>query len=431
MTRLATKTSLLFGVALITLSACGGGGKGPGALGTKSDIVVRNNGLPGAVAPVPPSAEGEITSTIEQAEAVPAPEVMNEPLEMPPEAAPVSSSPAVEEEARRVEGQQAPVASSGAAPMNDGTPASTQEASAPAPEEAAIIPAEPLAANVPPEGTPVASDTQTPATTQQELSSQPATSVPAPDVTATTASAVTAAPQDIAVQKTENAFVPDDAPASAVAALNAKRITEARPVASEEALQATAPVPASTPVQAPVHNVPATAEAPVVAPTTASDAAATQAPAAETATPAVSQVYDAPEQSVSAAVPASSTPVSPSSVYPAEDYPPEVLAQTAQVRAHAETSAMLPPQGTEIIPPSEGQSQIPAQQTPVPEINFNEPAIIKLAQNALQKKGIYKGKDDGIPNTQYLNALSKYQADNKLPQGGLNRETLRHMGVLQ
>lgn len=76
MTRIL-KSSLLIGTAILSLSACAGD-KGPGAIGSKDDIVVRNHGMPQAAqqaeAPALPQT-GDFTSTIEQGEAVPAPVV--------------------------------------------------------------------------------------------------------------------------------------------------------------------------------------------------------------------------------------------------------------------------------------------------------------------------------------------------------------------
>lgn len=322
-------TTLLLSAAVIALAACGSS-KGPGALGTKDDIVVRNNGLPGATAPVPPSAEGEIA----QVEAAPTPEVAQAPLEMPAgssEPAPVTD-PAVEQAAQKVEESKSPVAPTTTTPINDDRAAATAPTTETVPAD--VVAAEPVAetANVEPPVT-------TPA---------PANNVPV----------------GTPISASDNTYVPNDAPASAVSALNARKV-------EEQAVAA--PAPAPTPYQAPVaaaQPIPAPVEAPAVA----------QPPR-----------------------------VSPSSVYPAEDYPPEVLAQ-AQARSQA--VANLP-------------------QVSAPAVNFADPEIVKMVQASLKAKGVYGGKVDGVVNTQYLNALSKYQGLNKLPQGGLNLETLRLLGVVQ
>lgn len=305
-----SQSSLLLGVAVLALGACGGG-KGPGALGSKNDIVVRNNGLPGATAPVPPSAAGEITSTIEQGEAVPTPAVAGEPLAMPPENEPlVSADPAADTVALQSNEASAPAPSSTAAPLVDGTSASTAPA-------ADIAPYEPMAAA--PAGTRVDG----------------------------------------------NLIVPNDAPASAVTALGATKIADVQSAAHPQA----------------------------------------QMPATETFVPPAGVAM---AQKETAAVPAS-----PSSVYPAEDYPSEYA---APVQQQASVSA---PIGT------------PVAHAPTPSIDFTDPVIVKSVQAALKLKGAYKGKEDGVVNTQYLNALSKYQAENKLSQGGLNIDTLRSLGIVQ
>lgn len=91
MSRIA-KSSLLVGVAVLSLAACSSS-KGPGELGSKDDIVVRNHGMPQAAqqaAAAPAPQTGDFTTTIEQGEAIPAPEVAS--AEALPDA-----SPAVEQ----------------------------------------------------------------------------------------------------------------------------------------------------------------------------------------------------------------------------------------------------------------------------------------------------------------------------------------------
>jgi hypothetical protein len=404
MTRLATKTSLLLGVAVLALSACGGSSKGPGPLGSKNDIVVRNNGLPGAVAPVPPSAEGEISSTVEQAEAVPAPDVAQAPLEMPPETPAPLADPVIEQEAARIVQEQAPVASPASAPMNDGAITSTSAATDPVqgdvlPQEPVIsTPAAPESASVPLEANldvePVTTATSV-APVQEISSSSPKASVGTQNVAQYETATDVAPISQGAVQASDNTYVPDDAPAAAIAALNAKRIAENTGVMNEEVQQVITEQP----------NI-------------ASSKSAVSAPETYVQQQVQTASADAPQ-----------TQVSPSSVYPAEDYPPEMLTQAAPVPSSSvvvpneeEGSFIAPPQGTEIVPPVDSSE---------PVIDFKDPAIIKLAQDAMKRKGIYNGPKDGVVNTQYLNALSKYQAANNLPQGGLNAETFRHLGVLQ
>lgn len=334
MTRIS-KTSLLLGVAVLALTACGGS-KGPGALGTKDDIVVRNNGLPGATAPVPPSAEGELA----QVEAAPTPEVAGAPLEMPGESQPLpNTDPAVEQAVQQVEEARAPIAPTTTTPMSDATTASTAPATASVPAD--VVAPEPVAQAAAVEPPPA----------------EPTASGPVNTVQAGTS--------------VDNTYVPSDAPASAVSALNARRMGE----------QTAAPTPAPVSTSAPVASEPPVVQAPVEVPV--GESVAPQAPAGAT-----------------------------SPVYPAADYPAQAPVQT-QVQAQAQ------------VQPA------PAPAAPTPAINFADPQVVKTVQAALKIKGVYKGKEDGVVNTQYLNALSKYQGDNKLPQGGLNIETLRHLGAVQ
>lgn len=105
MTRFS-KTLFLTGAALLALNACSGS-KGPGEIGTQDDIVVRNKGIPGGVQE-PMKAEGEdFTSTVEQAEAMPAPDV-SAPEPLP------DNSPAMEAAVEAHEAAQAPVTSTAA-----------------------------------------------------------------------------------------------------------------------------------------------------------------------------------------------------------------------------------------------------------------------------------------------------------------------------
>lgn len=119
--------------------------------------------------------------------------------------------------------------------------------------------------------------------------------------------------------------------------------------------------------------------------------------------PAESLPEPAQEQDVSA-VPAAA----PSSVYPPADYPAEVKDEQN-------------PAAPEIAPAA-------APPTPV---DLKDPAIIRSAQAALKLKAGYNGPEDGEIGTAFLNALSSYQGKNSLPQGGLNEETLRSLGVIE
>ena len=102
------RSSLLLGVAVLSLAACSSS-KGPGDLGSKDDIVVRNNGMPQAkqqAADAAPAATqgGDFSSTVEQAEAHPMPEVATaEPLP--------DTSPAMEQAVKAQQEANAPLPS--------------------------------------------------------------------------------------------------------------------------------------------------------------------------------------------------------------------------------------------------------------------------------------------------------------------------------
>ncbi len=159
-----SKSILLTGLSVLALGACSSD-KGPGDLGSKDDIVVRNNGMPGAQQQAA-KAEGEdFTSTVEQAEAAPAPEVTSaEPLP--------DNSPATKEAVEQQQATNAPLQST---PATTTAPAATE----PAP---AVIPPTPQSA---PSATAPAPVAQAPA--------QVATQVPAP-VTTTEPEPATLAP---------------------------------------------------------------------------------------------------------------------------------------------------------------------------------------------------------------------------------------------
>lgn len=124
-----SRSTLLIGTAILALAACSST-KGPGELGTKDDIVVRNHGMPQAKqAEAPAPQTGDFTSTVEQGEAIPAPEVpVAEPLP--------DSSPAVEQAVEAQAQATAPLPPAAAPDMAD--PAD------------AVIPAEPVAQAVTP-----------------------------------------------------------------------------------------------------------------------------------------------------------------------------------------------------------------------------------------------------------------------------------------
>ena len=84
---------------------------------------------------------------------------------------------------------------------------------------------------------------------------------------------------------------------------------------------------------------------------------------------------------------------------------------------------------TSAAPAAEAAS-VPAA-APTGGLNLNDPAVIRSAQTALKAKAGYTGEVSGTVDAGFLNALTVYQGLNKLPVGGLNEATLRHLGVIE
>ena len=192
-----SKALLLASVAALSLSACSGD-KGPGDIGSKDDIVVVNKGMPGAQTAA--KAEGEdFTSTVEQAEAIPTPEVAPAENLTPEETAKENTTQAVTEEqpapvsaptqAPEKVAQAAPVAAPAAAPV-------ASQSMAPAPD-ATPAPAKPEVAS-----TPVASSAAPESAPAQAAPtpSAPATAVATPAPAAVTTPAPTPAPAPAAAK---------------------------------------------------------------------------------------------------------------------------------------------------------------------------------------------------------------------------------------
>jgi outer membrane biosynthesis protein TonB len=120
------------------------------------------------------------------------------------------------------------------------------------------------------------------------------------------------------------------------------------------------------------------------------------------------------------------TPQEQPSPSPAQSSAPPVTQPVEPAPVSApEESVIAPPMGEAVAPPP-----APAQAPTAPSINVNDPAVILAVQTAMRASGVYTGKLNGEISMGYLNALSKYQAMHKLPQGGLNDQTLRHMRLI-
>ncbi len=236
------KELLLVGTALIALSACASE-KGPGPIGTKADIVVRNAGIPGQQPPTVTPAPAE-QAVVEQGTAEPVAAVSSAPLSASPEPAPGASStpeniPAAPESHTaaipadappRVSALTTPMADSGSAP----TPATGPE----------ILP-------------PPASDTQAAAPVVEPVATPPAPAVaPAPAPVAAAPIAAVPASQPAPAPAPEPVSAP--APSSVYPASDYPAAPETVPeptLAPQIAAPVAQPIPA--PVPAPVAAAPA------------------------------------------------------------------------------------------------------------------------------------------------------------------------------
>lgn len=131
-----------------------------------------------------------------------------------------------------------------------------------------------------------------------------------------------------------------------------------------------------------------------------------------------------PQQAVAASVSVEATPSSQQ-------------AQPAPPVAPAKTPYPLDPNAP--YSPKAMAAAAAAAGTPVTEpvvspsgLNLNDPALIRSVQAALAAKSMYVGAQTGIMDADLLNAITKFQADNKLQiTGGLNEDTLKALGVLK
>lgn len=361
MTRIS-KSVLLMGTAILALAACSSS-KGPGDIGSKNDIVVRNNGLPGAKPPLP---GGDVTD--------PAVNASNDALAMPPAAVEQGqplpdTSPEMEAAVQAEEESKAPVASSVSEPMND--------------------PAQPLPPTASEAAIPDAPVTQTATTTPPDAMSQP-------DI------APTYMPEPV-----EPPVTAQSAPAS--------------PVISEPA-PAPADMPAAAPVQAPrssVYPVEDYPAQPEMAPAPAPTAAVAPAPAPVATAPS------APSANAYVPLPAGSDyPLDPNAPYS----PSAMAGRTSASAEPAVTSTIAPPVTAPAVtaPPA-----VAAPAAPASAFSLTDPVVIRSAQSALKAKGAYAGPENGAIDTTFLNALTAYQVQNKLPVGGLNIETLKSLNVIE
>ncbi len=219
---------------------------------------------------------------------------------------------------------------------------------------------------------------------------------------------------EAAVQAHEDASAPMQSPTTAVAATD---VPQAETV--EDPAIPMEPVTDMSQTAPPVQQAPATAPQSVYPAT---------APAAPVPTPAPQAPVAAAPVPVPAPAPA---PISAQQPYVSTgkiDYDtayPRTSTGTPQTAALAGSAAPAAP-----VMPSGAR---PPASMPVSAatVNLYHPDVIRAAQTALQAKGLYKGPASGTIDTEFLNALSLYQGDNKLPQTGVNEKTFRSLGVIQ
>lgn len=93
--------------------------------------------------------------------------------------------------------------------------------------------------------------------------------------------------------------------------------------------------------------------------------------------------------------------------------------------------------GNQLVPPTPAPQPAPAPVAPAPvptqaaAIALGDASMLSRAQTVLAQKGFYNGPADGKMSTELMNALSRYQSANYLTPGLLNEETARHMGLIQ
>ncbi len=163
-------------------------------------------------------------------------------------------------------------------------------------------------------------------------------------------------------------------------------------IAAEEQTQQTEIYPAQTNVDSvaePETQIQAVVEAPIV------ETPAQPAPI-ETPTPVKSVPY----------------PLDPNA-----PYSPTAIAKAQEAAAAVAQTASLVP----VTEPTLSKAGI----------NLNDPVIVRSVQAKLSANALYTGTQTGVVDAALLNAIVQYQSQNKLPVGGLNEETLKHLGIIE
>ncbi len=231
-----------------------------------------------------------------------------------------------------------------------------------------------------------------------------AEAIPTPEVAAGEPLPDTSPAMETAVAQHEAAKAPIPSDAASPADKSSAPVSEPRPL---DNVAPTTPVNES--VTPPPANAPVTATSPSVPTPTVSAAA---------------PVYPAPTPAP-VTTPAPATAPAPSAAYPLDPNAPYSPKAVAAANAAAGVATPVVPAA-----PTTTTTTTPAAVT-AGGINFADPAVIRSAQAALKQKGLYKGAESGIVDTEFLNALTIYQAGNQLPVGGINEPTLRYLGVIE
>ncbi len=110
--------------------------------------------------------------------------------------------------------------------------------------------------------------------------------------------------------------------------------------------------------------------------------------------------------------------------------------QVVPAPVHAADVAPMPASAAPAQPMPAPAAVAPAPSAPAPSasqggVPLMDRAMISRAQAILTEKGFYSGPVDGEMTTALLNALSRYQAANFLTPGGMTVETAQHLGLIQ
>lgn len=173
----------------------------------------------------------------------------------------------------------------------------------------------------------------------------------------------------------------------------------------------------------PAEPAPAVTSAPVPAPSPSSVYPASDYPAQ----PAAPAVEPAPAPTPAPAPVSSSVPTAPAIPHSAV-VPRPAVAAAAPVPAPAPSSSRPYPLDPDA--PYSPAAVAAAQGNTAQSEQASQPVTaVFAAKSALKEKGVYSGPVDSTMDAAFLNALTLYQGQNKLPQGGLNAETLQHLGI--